>query len=91
MRSFSTTFEYPLTFRLYTKASRCQAWNVSPILYMQRGQPVWTTGPIITWKHPFRLGSGKPIVSIPSPVLQESPPKLNWDSDPQLVDLSHVL
>jgi hypothetical protein len=57
--------------------------------FTRRGQPVWTAGPIITRKHPFGLGPGKP--TIPSPVFQEPPPILDWDSDPRLADLSRVL
>jgi hypothetical protein len=57
--------------------------------FVRRGQPVWTAGPIITRKHPFGLGPGRP--TIPSPVFQEPPPKLDWDSDPRLADLNRVL
>lgn len=73
------------------QARRRQTWNPLPTAFVRCGRPVWTTGPIVTHRHPFGLGSGKPIVSIPSPVPQESPPKLDWDSDPRLVDLSRVL
>jgi hypothetical protein len=73
------------------QARRRQTHNFLPSLFVRRGRPVWTTGPIVTHRHPFGLGSGKPIISIPSPVPQESPLKLDWDSDPRLVDLSQAL
>jgi hypothetical protein len=55
--------------------------------------------PFITRRHPSGIGPGKPIVTIPfgTPALVSAPapappvPKLDWDQDPRLADLSRAL
>jgi hypothetical protein len=51
----------------------------------------------ITRRHPSGIGPGKPIITVPfgiapAPIpLAPLVPKLNWDQDPRLVDLSCAL
>jgi hypothetical protein len=66
--------------------------SLPPFIGTQYQKPEWTTtyGPIVTHRHPLGVGFGKP--RIPSHTLpQNHPPKLDWDSDPRLVDLSRAL
>jgi flagellar biosynthesis/type III secretory pathway protein FliH len=47
----------------------------------------------ITRRHPSGIGPGKPIITIPFGTTSAPAPvpKLNWDQDPRLVDLSRAL
>ena len=50
--------------------------------------------PFIIRRHPAGIGPGRPIITIPvgtAPVPATPVPKLDWDQDPRLVDLSHAL
>jgi hypothetical protein len=49
--------------------------------------------PFITQCHPSGIGPGKPIITIPfgTTPTPAPAPKLDWDEDPHLVDLSRAL
>jgi hypothetical protein len=59
--------------------------------FTRRSQPAWSMGPVVTHRYPFGSGQGSPKVVIPSPRPHEPSPKLDWDGDPRLADLSRVL
>jgi hypothetical protein len=53
-------------------------------------KPEWAGSPVVTHRHPFGIGFGKP--RIPSPARpRDRLPEPNWDSDPRFKDLSRAL
>ena len=70
---------------------RNQMRNPPIRLFTRRSQPVWSMGPVVTHHYPFGSGLGSPKVVIPSPRPHKPSPKLDWDGDPRLADLSRVL
>jgi hypothetical protein len=53
-------------------------------------KPEWAGSPVVTRRHPFGIGPGRP--RIPSSIIhRDRPPEPNWDTDPHFKDLTRAL
>jgi hypothetical protein len=83
------------TLRRRTRRRRAPPQNFSSRIFFHSSSPshVWSQ-PLITRQHPSGIGPGRPVVTIPVGVAlppAAPAPKLDWDEDPRLADLSRAL